>query len=590
MPGLPSLWPKWGVEDGAAGTRAIPLCLSIVFDDRTTSLAKTLTRIKQNMTVRLSRRHLLGGVTSAAALAAFGEGLPLRSHAQSAGTSAAEMTPGAAGGATGVRYGAAQPFSFDVLRQLAEALAGKPHVPGRSEHGALIDRIDYDPYQQIRYRPDDTLALGETPVQLFHLGKFFQDPTRIHVVTGGEAREVIYDTQLFDMPDGHPARQLPENAGFAGFRVMSPDLKTDWISYLGASYFRTSGPFDQYGLSARGLAIDTGLPTPEEFPRFSRLWLEAGHGGQQFVVYALLDSPSVAGAYRMETRRKTNDKGVHKIVQDISLEIFARKDIARLGIAPFSSMYWYGEGNRRQGPDWRPEVHDSDGLSIVTGSGERLWRPLGNPPRVMTNSFVDRDIKGFGLLQRDRNFENYLDDGVFYERRASVWVEPLEGWGEGAVQLLEIPTDDEIHDNIAAYWVPARTMKAGDKGSWSYRLTWGDDAPDPGELGRTIATFTGFGGRPGQKRPKGVRKYVIDFDGSIFKGLGREDGVSLVVTASRGSVSNESTYPVVGQPHRWRAMFDIAADGPDPVDLRAYLKRNNSALSETWLAQYFPEA
>ena len=253
-------------------------------------------------------------------------------------------------------------------------------------------------------------------------------------------------------------------------------------------------------------------------------------------------------------------------------------------------MYWYGETSRRQVADWRPEIHDSDGLAIWTGAGERIWRPINNPPRVMTNTFVDNDIRGFGLLQRDRDFVHYLDDSVFYERRPSVWVEPIEPFGKGALHLLEIPTDDEIHDNIATYWCPDETFTAGSQRRYSYRLSWVDDIPFPPALGQATATWTGLGGRPGHKRPEGVRKFVIDFQGQVFDGVRRDDGVEIVVTPSRGTISNAYTHPVVDQRERWRALFDLTATGSEPVDIRAYLRKGDRALTETWVYQFFPEA
>ncbi len=436
----------------------------------------------------------------------------------------------------------------------------------------------------LQLRPD-----GSVPIQLFHLGRNARDAVKVHFVSGDTEREVLYSPTLFETPAGHPSRNLPPNAGFAGFRVMAPDLKTDWLAFLGASYFRTSGPYNQYGLSARGLAIDTGLPTPEEFPRFTEFWLEGENGATpRLIIYALLDSPSVTGAYRFTVEHLIDSRDIAKTPMDIECVLFARKDIQRLGVAPFSSMYWYGETQRPKGADWRPEIHDSDGLAIWTGSGERLWRPLNNPPRVMTNTFVDENPRGFGLLQRDRDFVHYLDDGVFYERRASVWVEPLDPFGAGTVQLLEIPTDDEIHDNIAAYWCPKEPFRAGAERRYRYRLTWLDDVPNPEGLGRAQGLWTGIGGRPGQPRPEGVRKFVIDFQGSIFDGLGREDGVEIVVSASRGEISNAYTHPVEHQALRWRALFDLKASGPDPVDLRLFLRKGTNALTETWLYQYFP--
>lgn len=528
------------------------------------------------------RRQVLAGTALAALAAALG--------GQGAALADAQGTPAV----DGPHLGDPVPFSFDALKKRAQDLARTGWQAVHTGYEEVLEKVGYDSFHQIRFRPEMSLRLDpedRTPVQLFHLGKWFREPVRINILNGGEAREIHYRSDIYELPPGHPARELPGDIGFAGFRVMGKDRQTDWLSMLGASYFRASGPYDQYGLSARGIAVDTGMPYPEEFPRFTEFWLEGADAGPARVtVYALLDGPSVTGAYVIRTDRLVDDRGVYRIVMEIDAELFARKDVHRLGIAPFSSMFWYGEGAREQAADWRPEIHDSDGLAIETGTGERIWRPLNNPPRVMTSSFVDRNVKGFGLLQRDRDFTHYLDDSFFYERRASVWVEPRGDWGDGAVQIVEIPTTDETDDNIAAYWCPAEPFRAGDQRSYGYRLTWLDDISFPDSIGRAVGTWTGMGGTPGYKRPEGVRKYVIDFDGPVFAGLGRDDGVELIVTASRGEVLNAYTHPVVGQRDRWRALFDIDADGKEPVELRAYLRKDDRAMTETWIHQFFPEA
>lgn len=494
--------------------------------------------------------------------------------------------------AEAVHLGPAKPFSLDGIIATARTLARSPWTPKPVPSASILEQIDYDAYQQIKFSRTATIQLdsaGQAPVQLFHLGQLFKEPVHINLVTGAKASEILYNAELFDSPADHPASRLPESAGFAGFRVMGTSLQNDWLAFLGASYFRTSGPYNQYGLSARALAIDTGLPAPEEFPRFTEFWL-APHpdGGQALSVAALLESPRVTGAYKFDIVRTTDTRDVHRIEMTVDAHLFARADMARYGIAPFSSMFWYGEANREQARDWRPEIHDNDGLSIHTGSGERIWRPLINPPRVMNNQFVDRDPKGFGLLQRDRDFVHYLDDGVFYERRPSVWVEPLDPWGEGAVHLVEIPTDDETNDNIVAYWSPKEPFRAGEQRRFRYRLTWLDDIDFPAQIARATNTWMGLGGRPGVKRPPGVRKFVIDFQGPAFTGLGRNDGVEIIVTSSRGTISNAYSHPVVDQRERWRAFFDLEVSGSEPVDLRAYLRRGPQALTETWLYQYFP--
>ncbi len=534
----------------------------------------------------VNRRKLLTGavgLSGCAAVAAFGPELTQFVSIAQAFT-----------GVDDAELGDRVAFTFESLQETAKKLSETPYQPPVIADLEILNAIDYDAFQHIRYRADKTLQLdsaGRMPVQLFHLGKYATEPVHIHVVEDGCAREVIYNQSLFEIPQGHPARDLHAGAGFAGFRVMAPDLKTDWLAAVGASYFRSSGPFNQYGLSARGIAIDTAMPHPEEFPRFSHYWVEGGPATDApLTIYALLDGPSLTGAYRMKTQRISDQRDVYRVIMEIDAVLFARKDIERLGIAPFSSMFWYGKARRKQSADWRPEIHDSDGLAILTGSGERIWRPINNPPRVMTSAFVDRDPKAFGLFQRDRDFIHYLDDGVFYERRPSTWVEPLSAWGEGAVHLVEIPTDDETADNIVAYWAPTGTFKAGSDRRYSYRLSWVDDIPYPEAVARVTGTWSGLGGRPGYKRPDGVQKFVVDFQGPIFAGLGRTDGVELVVTASRGDVSNSYNHPVVDQRLRWRAFFDITATDDAPVDLRAFLRHDQKALTETWIYQYFPNA
>ena len=251
-------------------------------------------------------------------------------------------------------------------------------------------------------------------------------------------------------------------------------------------------------------------------------------------------------------------------------------------------MYWYSETVKATGIDWRPEVHDSDGLAMWNGAGEHIWRPLNDPPHTMASAFVDNNPHGFGLLQRDRNFDHYLD-GVYYDRRPSLWVEPLDGLGAGAVQLVEIPTDDEINDNVVAMWVPQQPAKAGSSYRLRYRLHWKADEPYPTPLARCVATRMGRGGEPGNPRPPGVRKFVVEFLGGPLASLPFGVKPEPVLTAARGQFSYVFTEAVPdGVPGHWRAQFDLTVEGKEPVDLRLYLKSGSQTLSETWLYQYHP--
>ena len=490
---------------------------------------------------------------------------------------------GIVGAQRGPVFGPPQPFSFERLSRLAKARASETYKPPSAPAADLLNRIDFDAVQKIRFRPEFALWRGvasRLPVSFFHLNKYAVEPVKIHALAGGMAREILYGSQYFDYGGTGLDTKLPTDAGFSGFRVMNGQTSpVDWLAFQGASYFRSSGSEDQYGASARGIAINTALSTTEEFPRFSHFWLE--EQGQTVIIYALLDGPSITGAYRFDAVKGDS------VVMQVHAELFARADIARLGIAPLTSMYWYGENARASSPDWRPEIHDSDGLALWTGTGERIWRPLNDPRTLQTNSFADKSPKGFGLMQRDRSFDNYQDDGAFYNKRPGIWVEPRGDWGEGAVQLIEIPTDDETHDNIVAYWQPKSSVSAGDSFKLDYKLYWQDREPTRNDAqARIVATRRGRGGIPGvTPPPAGKQKFVIDFEGGPLAQMEARYDVTPVVTTSRGKIENAYVIKVVGT-DRWRAFFDLAVDGTAPVNLRCFLRLDGKALSETWLYQY----
>jgi len=501
-----------------------------------------------------------------------------------------------AGGAAPLKLGRRIPFSFDGLLREARRDAARPFQAVPPPNPSILERLDYAALGAIRFKPDRALFAdgpGQFPVTFFHLGRFSPSPVRMYVLDGdSHAREILYDEGYFDMPADSPAHALPPGTGFAGFRFQesrvspsAPDWRrNDWVAFLSASYFRAIGELYQYGLSARGIAIDIAVPgRAEEFPAFTHIYFTPPAAGSDTVtVHARLDGPGITGAFRFDmTRGKA-------VLMDIDAALFPRRDIERLGLAPLTSMYWFSEAGKPTAVDWRPEVHDSDGLALWTGAGEYIWRPLNNPPRIIASAFSDENPRGFGLLQRDRNFDHYLD-GVHYERRPSLWVEPRGDWGPGTVQLVEIPTDDEIHDNIVAMWVPAAPARRGDSYRLQYRLHWTDREPFAPAAARCVATRLGNGGQPGQPRPQGVRKFVVEFLGGPLAGLPYGVTPEAVLSASRGHFSYVYVEAVPNDvPGHWRAQFDLTVDGTDPVELRLYLKSGRQTLSETWLYQYHP--
>lgn len=512
------------------------------------------------------------------ALTALGAFLALEGSGLAAPRPSGAAGRGSARGAAGNLSGS-QPFSWDWLKGHAAAMArSRPTPMPKPDPRALAN--NYDAANRISFRPDRTIFDDDGyGVRLFPLLKAAPVPVEISIVEGGRARQIEHSEDMFQVGpgEGPEPHVLP---GVAGFRVMNQGAVGDWLAFLGASYFRSSGPLHQYGLSARGLAIDTGIDGKEEFPAFTHFWLERTATG--ITIYALLQGPSVVGAYRMVTRMADD-----AVVQDVSSALWLRKDVERLGIAPLTSMFWYDEGNPQARADWRPEIHDSDGLLIHNRAGERIWRPLGNAPRPTINAFADaQGGSAFGLLQRDRAFDHYQDDGVFYEKRPSLWVEPKGDWGPGAVMLYEIPTNRETDDNIVAFWTPDRPAKAGSTFTFDYRLRWLPGEPVPGPLAKVVDRWTGTAGRPGLEPIANARRLVVDFEGAALKGLDRQSGVKAAVALDQGKLLTVDVYPVVGQENRWRMIADVTRSNRT-ANLRATLEKDGRVLSETVIHQFY---
>ncbi|MBM6552282.1 glucan biosynthesis protein D [Marinomonas ostreistagni] len=482
-------------------------------------------------------------------------------------------------------------FDYAWLKGYAKNLSEQPYESHQGDVPSVLSGLDWDEYQQLHFKREESLWQKEDTAfraGFFHLGQGFVTPVQINVIEDGEAEPVEYDADMFDYGKTPVnGNSLPKDLGFAGFRMQyGTDWERDIVAFLGASYFRAVGAEMQYGLSARGLAIDTAMNKPEEFPVFTHFWFEKPKpGADEVTIYALMDSDSITGAYRFDI------KAGEPLTMRVDSALYPRKEIERLGVAPLTSMYMIGENDRRTNYDWRPEIHDSDGLEMLTGNGDWIWRPLGNPEQLRFNAYMDENPQGFGLMQRDRNFDHYLDDGVFYEKRPSLWIEPIGNWGKGSVQLVEIPTLDETFDNIVAFWNPAEEVKPGQELLYSYNMYWGSEAPFESGKATVQSTYTGIGGVVGKKREYYSKRFAIDFEGEIFDMLGQTAKVKPVIETSRGRVEITSARP---QHHigGYRAMFDLVPldESQEPINIKVHLEANGQVLSETWQYQWTPPA
>ena len=370
----------------------------------------------------------------------------------------------------------ASPFNRTILVGRAEELAKKEFVePKQAPGNNSPPKLSYDQYQAIRFQKGASIWARENrtfTMDLFHPGFIYETPVNINLVVGGMARRVLFTNQIFDYGPAASVSLVPEGdaaAGYSGFRVRAPinqpDFLDEFLVFQGASYFRAVARGQSYGISARGLAVRTARPEGEEFPVFTDFWIErpAEHAAA-IVIHAILQSRSVVGAYTF-----TATPGDETVI-DVDATLFPRSELAAYGIAPLTSMFLFDASGRSRFDDFRSAVHDSDGLQILTGRGERVWRPLANPRALQVSAFLDKTPRGFGLLQRKRYFTDYEDWEARYELRPSLWVEPRGDWGDGHVELVEIPSDREIHDNIVAYWQPATSLPAGKAAEFSYRL------------------------------------------------------------------------------------------------------------------------
>jgi periplasmic glucans biosynthesis protein len=487
---------------------------------------------------------------------------------------AAADAPAASGATPGTA------FDGSTVRALARGLAAKPYQAPSDKLPDPLAKLNYDQYRMIRFDPARSLWRGKGlpfEVQLFHRGFLYPGRVELYEVVGGKAEAIRYSPDMFDFGT-LPRPPGGDDLGFAGFRIHAPLNRADYFdeicAFLGASYFRAVAKGQGYGLSARGLAIKTGDPGGEEFPVFRAFWIErppprAG----SIVVHALLDGPSAAGAFRFTIRPG------EETVFDVESAIYPRVDITEVGLAPLTSMFYFGPSSRAGIDDYRPAVHDSDGLQMWTGWSEQLWRPLTNPVDLQISTFSDINPRGFGLMQRRRDFTAYQDLESHFEKRPSLWVETIGDAGEGAVHLIEIPTKHEIHDNIVAFWRPTQPLHAKGEYNFNYRLHWCTDHNPGNNLARIVDTRSGAGSA------EKTRLFVIDFAGDRLKALPADAKPSAEVKSDKGKIAN-----VVAQPNPetggWRVSFELAPDGEATVEMRAQLLSGDAAVTEAWIYRW----
>lgn len=522
---------------------------------------------------QIDRRKLVASLALSGASTLAG-----RAQAQQSGASAPQSQP-ASNGAAG--------FGYESVQRRARELASVPLTPTPTLPEPLA-KLDAEAWRDIRFRSERALLSNNNSMfrlQPYHLGHSFRRPVTVNVIRDGIPTPIPYAANLFDYGATKFDKPLPVNLGFAGFRLQYPlnDPRSfdEVISFLGASAFSFLGRGQRPGVSNRGLVVNGGA-VAEETPFFREFWIETPEpGADRIAIYALLDGEAATGAYRFDL-----SPGAQTTLE-VNLTLFQRKAGTKLGLAPLRSMFFTGENDRRGHGDYRPEVHDSDGLLIHTGAGEWLWRPLRNPGAPEISAFMDKDVRGFGLLQRDRTFEHYQDLDLAYELRPSCWIEPLGAWGEGHVELLESPATDETTKNIAAFWVPREAPEPGKPFTLGYRIRSGLDMARLSPAGRAISAYQTEvkASSPKEQAPPNARRFLIDFAGGDLPFyLSEPSSVAATVTSTHGRILRSSLTP---NPHTkgFRASFDLQLEPGETTDLRVFLRNGSRPITETWTTQ-----
>ncbi|WP_424361475.1 glucan biosynthesis protein [Methylocystis parvus] len=476
-------------------------------------------------------------------------------------------------------------FGFDDVLTRARALLAAPYEDVVPRLPDPFDALDFDTWRDVVFKPERAIfheIPGTFEIQAYHLGFLYRRAVTVNTIRDGIAAPIPYSTAMFNYGKLKIDKPPSINTGFAGFHlnfpVNGPHVQDEAVSFVGASYFRFLGRGQQYGLSARGLAVEAGT-SKETFPVFREFWIETPTAGSNHItIYALLDSEAATGAYRFDLTVGQES------TMDVQGTIFPRRNGVKFGIAPLTSMYLTGENDRRVRDGFRSELHDSDGLIIRNGADEWLWRPLGNPVRERMTAFFDKSPRGFGLLQRDRTFESYQDLDLAYQNRPSYYVEPMGDWGEGHVELIELPTPDETNDNIVASWTPATPPEAGKPFSFAYRITSGLDMPRLAPNGRVVHTFEAPARALGSSEPEnaGSRRFLIDFAGGDLGYHVADVGqVEAIGTTSKGKVIRTIVTPNQ-HINGLRVLFDVSLPPGETADLRLFLRAHGRTLTETW--------
>jgi periplasmic glucans biosynthesis protein len=465
-------------------------------------------------------------------------------------------------------------FEPGVVVEAARLLSRRPYTPPTVTLPEPFANLNAEAYGAIRHRPERRIWAEENRsfvLEPLHRGSIYSAPVAISVVEDGIVRRLVYDPNRYSFGRLPPVGQ-PGDIGFSGFRLATTgDLGREIAVFQGGTFFRSSAKGQLPGALSRALAIRTADARGEEFPLFRAFWIERPGNDGVITIHAIADSESATAAFRFTLR--ANDV----TILDTEGTVFARAAVETIGLAPMQASFYFGGNRRRSIDDLRPAVFEVNGLQMLNGRGEWIWRPLSNPEQLQISSFMDENPRGFGLVQRERDFNAFQDDEQRFELKPSLWIEPIGDWSSGTVQLIEIPSESEVNDNIIAFWRPRAPLAAGSETSLAYRQFWCWAPPDRPRLAQATAFRIGRGSQPRRRR------CLVEFMGEAF--ATDPPDLKLSITASAGQITAHRL-SVNPQRQSARVLFELDPGTETASELRLLVEQGDRPFSETWLYRW----
>ena len=475
-----------------------------------------------------------------------------------------------------------QEINFEYVQKQAELLSkSKYNEPLKIKNDLTIDE-----YSQITFNASKALWMNEAllfRLEFFHLGYIYNTPLAVNEFKGLYSQDIRFTNDLFNF--GNLNKDTSDKAkdleGYAGLKILCqlnrPNQFDELISVLGNEKFRALGRYNIYGLYAAPL-ITIGINNKINLAHYTKFWLGKPESkSDHLTMCAIADSPEATIAFHYEIYPGDDTKVKTKST------IYPRIDTLSVGIAPMSTLYFSGINTLSRYNLYYSQFHYSDNL-IISSEKNVFSQPLENYEQTVVNEVKTKDIKFFGLSQRDRNYDHYQTLFIALHLMPTLWIKPDNDWQKGKVVLVETPANNPNTLNIYAFWVPEEKLHKGKVYSYDYTMHWAINEPDPDTgPGCVSSTKVGLDGDN--------ICFAIKFTGTMLKKLPAVANITSLTTISSNSKITDIKIQKDPFDNQWIAL--ITASKPVKVDnkqsqvsLSCTLMYGNKPITETWMYKW----